>query len=65
MPSVVVRMDDTEVELLDEIAKWLHANKYIKESTRSETIRYALFNVLCPTILKAQELKRMAEEEGV
>jgi len=61
--QIVVRMEPTELEFLDNLAKYLHATGRIKEATRSEVVRYAIFKVLGPIVLKEIDARRAGGDE--
>jgi len=56
--NICVRFSDEEVELLDKLAKYLHARGMIKNDTKSDVIRMAV-DILNRLVLDDIEKRRM------
>ena len=56
--QIAVRVSPHEKEFIEKMAKYLHKTGRIKEETVSDVIRYAVFDILGPLVLKEIEEKR-------
>jgi len=64
MTNLTVRVNDLEKNMVDALTEYLYATGRIKSNTYSDTVRYALFNILTPIVLKEIEERRFVKEEG-
>lgn len=55
---ITVKVKPEEKEFIEKLASYLYKTKRIKEESISELIRYAIFNVLGPLVLKEIEERR-------
>jgi len=55
---ITVKVKPEEKEFIEKLANYLYKTKRIREDTISEVVRYAIFNVLGPLVLKEIEERR-------
>ena len=55
---LTVKVKPEEKEFIEKLAHYLYKTNRIREDTISEVVRYAIFNVLGPLVLKEIEERR-------